>query len=109
YGVAAFGDRLRRVNDRAVQLRACLGRALRQQVGRRLELEQQTVKALKQRIVQLPREPSALVDAFVEALLVLACDLADATAVARPRQTEGRGHDERLEPPRLVIRRRDRE
>ena len=29
--------------------------------------------------------------------------------IARPHQAEGRGHDERLEPARLVIRRRDRE
>ena len=65
--VAALGDRLRRMNNRAIQLRSCVGRAFGQQVRRRLELQQQTVKTLKQRIVQLPRDARPLVDAFVEA------------------------------------------
>ena len=39
--VAAFGDRLRRVFNRTIQLLFRLGRALRQQVRRGLELQQQ--------------------------------------------------------------------
>ena len=51
--VPAFGDRLRRVFNRTIQLLFGLGRALRQQVRRGLELQQQSVEALQQRVVQL--------------------------------------------------------
>ena len=84
-------------------------RAIWQQVQGGLESQQQTVKALKERIVQLPRDACALVDAFVEASVVLACDLADAGTIGPPHQAKERRDDERLEPARLVIRRRDRE
>ena len=67
------------------------------------------MKALQQRIVQLARDTRALVDAFVEASLVLTCDLADADAIAGPHQHDGGYRDQRLEPSRLGIRRRNRE
>ena len=107
--VPAFGDRLRRVFNRTIQFLFRLCRALRQQVRRGLEPQQQSVEALQQRVVQLPRDARALVDAFVEASLVLTRDLANAPPIPSPHETEGRDDDERLEPPCLVIRRRDRE
>ena len=64
--VPAFGDRLRRVINRTIQFLFGLGRALRQQVRRGLELQQQSVEALQQRVVQLARDARALVDACVE-------------------------------------------
>ena len=75
HGVAAFGDRLRRVINRTIQFLFGLGRALRQQVRRGLELQQQAVEALQQRVVQLPRDARPLVDAFVEPSLVIARDV----------------------------------
>ena len=65
--VPSFGDRLRRMFNRAIQLLFRLGRAVRQQVRRGLEPQQQAVEALQQRVVQLPRDACALGDAFVEA------------------------------------------
>ena len=65
------------------------------------------MEALQQRVVQLPRDAHALVDAFVEASLVLTRDLANAPPIPSPHETEGRDDDERLEPPCLVIRRCD--
>ena len=84
--VAAFGDRLRGVFNRTIQLLFGLGRALRQQVRRGLESQQQTVEALQQRVVQLPRDARALVDAFVEPSLVLARDLTDADPIPSPQR-----------------------
>ena len=86
--VAAFGDRLRRVFNRPIEVVFRLCRAIRQQVRRGLESQQQTVEALKQRVVQLPRNARALVDAFVERQLELARDLANAGVIARPQDSE---------------------
>ena len=59
------------------------GRALREHVDRGLKAEQHAVKALQQRIVQLPRDARALVDALVQAQIELM------------REPGGRGRDTR--------------
>ena len=106
--VPAFGDRLRRVFNRTIQLLLGLSRALRQQVRRGLELQEQSVEALQQRVVQVARDACALVDTFVEPPLVIASDLTEADAIARPQGDEHTRDDERFEPARLVVRARSR-
>ena len=107
--VAPFGDCLRRLFNRRIQFVFRFRRALRKQVGRGLEPQQHTVEALKQRVVQFPRDAGPFVDAFLEPSLVRACDLTNSHEVGRPQHGEGHSDPEHFEPARLVVRRRDRE
>jgi hypothetical protein len=54
HGVPPLGDRPCGVFTRPIQCLFCFCRTLRQQVRRRLRSQQQTVEALKQRVLQLP-------------------------------------------------------
>ena len=90
--VPAFGDRLRRLFNRAIQFLFRLCRALGQQVRRRLESQQQTVEALKQRIVQLPGDSRALADARLERHVERVLHLTHPDLVRRPQQRQKQTH-----------------
>src|SRR5882724_6381667 len=63
-GIPAFGDRFRGLIDRAVEASFGFLRMLGQQIRRRLKSQQKSLKALKQSVVQFPRDTGALTDAL---------------------------------------------
>ena len=84
--VPPFGDRFRSVFNRTIQFLFRVCRALRQQVRRRLEPQQQTVEALQQRVVQFAGDSGPLPNARVERHVELVMQLADTQLVTRPQQ-----------------------
>ena len=90
--VPAFGDRLRRLLNRTIQFLFRLCRALRQQVRHRLESQQQTMKALEQRVVQLAGDAGALADARLERHVECVLHLTHPELVRRPQQRQKQTH-----------------
>src|SRR5437773_9473111 len=78
YGVPAFGDRFTGLIDRAIESFLSFCRTFREQVRNGLEPEKQSVKALQQRVVQVPRDACPFADARFEAHVELMSLLAEA-------------------------------
>src|SRR5262249_29260107 len=93
----------------AIQLLFRIEWTRRQQVAHRLEPEQQAMKALQQRIVELLRDPRALVDTFLQTHVEPVRDLANTVLIQRPQQRQRSESQNGFEPYRLKERGRDRE
>ena len=78
-----------------------------QQLGNGLEAEQQTVEALQQSVVKLPRNPCALAHTRLKRHVELMLQLQDTPLVRRPQQRHKEDRAEGAEPIRLVVRRSD--
>jgi|ERR1700733_11360136 len=59
-GIAALGNRLPGMLDRGFKGAPCLDRTIRQQVGDRMEIQQEGLKALEQRVMQIAGNTRAL-------------------------------------------------
>ena len=105
--VTAFGDRLRSVFNRTIQFLFRVCRALRQQVRRRLESQQQTVEALQQRVVQLPGDSCPLPNARLERHVELVMQLQQTQLVTCPEQRQKHSHARGAKPCRAPPRRQD--
>ena len=102
--VPAFGDRLCRMFNRAIQFLFRVCRALRQQVRHGLESQQQTVEALEQRVVQFAGDSCALADARLERHVERVLYLTHPERICRPQQRQQQAHSQaanrRGPPPR---------
>ena len=107
--VAALGDRLRRMFNRDIQFVFRVCRAFREQVRCGLESQQQTMKALEQRVVELPRNTCALADARLERERERVLHLTHPELVRRPQQCRKQTDAQGTKPVRLVVRRGDGE
>jgi hypothetical protein len=84
--IPPFRDRARSLLDRAIQFLLCLDRALWEQLGNRLEPEQQTVEALQERVVQIASDACSLADTSLERHGELMMQLPDAQLIDCPQQ-----------------------
>src|SRR5208282_3958407 len=105
YRIPTLSDRLRSLIDRTLQCLPGFLRAFRQQISCRLKAQQQSVKALQQRIVQIPGNAGPLVDALFQAHVELPRHLSEAESMKRPEQYQKNGQARQPKPSSLVVRR----
>ena len=86
-----------------------LGGMLRQQVNASLEMQQNSMEALQQRVVQIASDAGPLADALFQAHVELPRQLPQPQLIQRPQQCQKHGRTESAEPVRLVVSREDRE
>ena len=86
--IPTFGDRLSCLLDGAVQPLFRLHRALWQQLRNSLEPQQQTMEALKQSVVKVPRDACALADTRLQRHGELMMQLPDTQLVGCPQQRQ---------------------
>ena len=106
---APLGDGPRGHGNGFVEALHGLFRAPVKHVARGLHLDQRSLKALQQRIVQLPRDAHPLLHAPVQLRAELPPDLIEPQPVQPPEHGQKGGHARRVEPSGLIVRRRDGE
>src|SRR5262245_61663640 len=113
-GISQTIDRFASLRDRVIGSleRLCelvLGFPRRQEVVHDLQPKHQSLKTLEQRVMQLARNARALGDALVQSSVEFASKLSQAKLIKRPEQRQRGGENQRAEPGRLIVGRRDDE
>src|SRR5262245_19876859 len=104
---ASLRDRVIGALERLCEL--VLGFSRRQEVVDDLETKHQSLKTLEQRVMQLSRNARTLGDALVQSSVEFASKLPQAKPMQRPEQRQHGGDNQRAEPRRLIVSRRDDE
>ena len=93
------------VSSRCLASPGCSGRSPQRSV----EQEQDSLKILQQRVVQITRDAGPLVETRIQGHLELSSQLPETQLPGRPQQPRQQARRRTLEPARLIHRRRNRE
>jgi ParB-like chromosome segregation protein Spo0J len=109
YRIPAFGDRLSSLIDRGIELLFRLLGTGRKQAGSGLQVEQQSMKTLQQRIVQVPRDSRPLADTLFQSYVELSRQSMESQLIEHPKKADASRSAQKQKCRRLVEGRQDSE